>query len=97
MLSSYRHGPRVPSACKGLGPRFPTYPVPMTYFKAGDSHRSEDVTVYLDGVPVPLAVEASVVEGYVMTYEPDGEELKVDFLGRTVVVKLRGRVEIRRA
>ena len=69
--------------------------VSLTYFKAGETHRSEDLTVYLDGVPVPLALEASTIEGWVMTYTAAGDDIQRDSLDRPVVARLHGRVEIR--
>ncbi len=90
MLSSYSRGPRHPLPM----PMLP--PVALTYFKA-EGPRADDLTVLLDGAPMPLAIEASAIEGWVMTYEADGAELKKDALGRTVIVRLRGKVEIRRA
>lgn len=93
VLSSWKDGPRHPSA-----PKYPTSPLPMirvmTYFSA-ERHASEDIRVRLNGEPLPLCIEADSVRGWARVYltGSDGELLK-DAFGKTRTDFRSGHIEI---
>lgn len=66
------------------------------YWKAGVSCESWRYEVYLDGIPVPLAIEADAERGLIRCYAANAAgEIDHDCFARPKIRQLHGRVEIR--
>ena len=71
-------------------------PRELMYFKAGETLRSEDIAVWVNGVPLPMCTEANVIECWARTYvESEDGGIRTDAFGNKILATLRGAVVIR--